>query len=58
MAQLALCAAVCAWAGLALTGRKVRQRMREFAAEKFSMATPKFSVVEIKRFCTAPKFAR
>lgn len=31
-AQLALCAAVCAWAGLALTSREVRRRMREFAA--------------------------
>lgn len=31
-AQLALCAAVCAWAGLSLTGREVRRRMQEFAA--------------------------
>ena len=31
-AQLALCAAVCAWAGLALDANQVRRRMREFAA--------------------------
>ena len=31
-AQLALCAAVCAWAGLALDANQVRRRTREFAA--------------------------
>lgn len=31
-AQLALCAAVCAWAGLALDANQVRRRMQEFAA--------------------------
>lgn len=31
-AHLALCAAVCEWAGLALTGRQIEARAREFAA--------------------------